>query len=68
MRLVDAHTVAVYLGVTTRTIRRKVASGELKPMGQFGKGSHRGRPGWFFDLDNLRGELTEDPPTSDIGT
>jgi hypothetical protein len=64
--MVDTATLAVYLETTPREVIRMVASGELKPLGQFGRGG-RGRPGWFFDLDNLRGELDDGPSAGNHG-
>lgn len=58
MRLVDTATLAVYLEIPPREVRRMVAAGKLKPRGQYGKGG-RGRPGWFFDLDALGEKLDE---------
>lgn len=68
MRFVDTASLAIYLGISTRDVRRKVASGELKPLGQWGRGSRRGRPGWFFDLDALGEELDDHPTVADIGS
>jgi hypothetical protein len=67
MRLVDTAALAVWLATTPREIRRMVAAGEFKPRGQWGKGSRRGRPGWYFDLDNLRGELDAGSPAVNHG-
>lgn len=67
MRLVDTATLALYLGVTTRTVARRVNAGTLTPLGQWGKGG-RGRPGWFFDLDAVRDTLAKDRGVSHIGT
>lgn len=67
MRLVDTATLALWLGITPRQVARRVAAGKLKPLGQWGRGG-RGRPGWFFDLDALTGELDDDRGTSDIGS
>jgi len=64
--MVDTATLALYLETKPREIIRMVAAGELKPRGQWGRGG-RGRPGWFFDLDNLRGELDESESAGNHG-
>jgi hypothetical protein len=66
--MVDTATLAVYLETTPREVLRMVKAGELVPRGQWGKGSRRGRPGWFFDLDALRGGLTDGDLVADIGS
>ena len=65
--LVDTAALAVAMGVTARTIERRVQAGTLTPRGQYGKGSRRGRPGWFFDLEECVA-LDDDPPVSHIGS
>lgn len=71
MTPVDTATVAAHLGVGEREVRRQAAAGQLLTLGRWRTG-RRGRPGLWFDLDNLRpdppiGGLTEDLPLADIG-
>jgi len=65
--MVDTATLAVYLETTPREVLRMVKAGELVPRGQWGKGG-RGRPGWWFDLDRLRGGLDDHSDLADIGS
>lgn len=65
-RLVDTATLAVWLGITPREVRRQVTAGELVAVYRSSAGQ-RGRPGLWFDLNNLRGELTDDRALADIG-
>lgn len=60
-RLVDTATLAVWLGTTPREVRRQAADGTLV-VARRSSGGRRGRPGLWFDLDNLRGELTAGGP------
>lgn len=65
-RLVNTETLAVWLGTTPREVRRQVANGTLVPIQRSSRG-RPGRPGLWFDLDNLRGELTDRVDLADIG-
>lgn len=71
MTPVDTAACAAHLGTSEREVRRQVAAGQLITLGRWHTG-RRGRPGMWFDLDNLRPDapirgLTDDLPTADIG-
>lgn len=55
MTPVDTETLAAHLGTTAREVRRQAADGKLLALGRWRTG-RRGRPGLWFDLDNLRPE------------
>jgi hypothetical protein len=64
MRPVDTAMLAVYLDTTPREVRRQVAARALIPIGR-GRVGRYGQPTWWFDLDDLYGQLDKQPEPAD---